>query len=769
VDPVRIDVTDNSHISVTDVSKTYDGTASITSVPITLDADNTVIVAGDSVTVSGSGSYNNRHVGTSKAVVIDVALSGTDANNYALIDADGNPNTRITGNVGTISQLSSVTWTGATSGGVWSNAANWNNGAIPDQSNVAAVIIPANYSITLDSDNVITTSTVTNNGQLIFDGTSDYTFAQTISGTGSVKKSEVNTLTLSAIHAYTGDTYIEAGTLKLTGALADETDIVMTGSGDWDLQVAETVASLSMAANNTISRSAGSSSLVVTGDATLSNTVTTSGNQTYQGNVTLLADTTLSGGSQLLIEGNVNSSATGGTSNNRTLATSFTETEFDQIMGNTYQLGAITITGAFDLDGSIAAASSLSVSGVSAIAGDVTTTGTQTYTGAVTLAGDATLSTTNSNITFSSTLDGAQALTLDSGSANISLGADVGASTALSALTTTGLLQTSDDIYTTGNQTYNSAVTIAGVGTKTLLSTAGDIIFESTLQGGTNSKSNQTSLEVRTCATTGTATSGCATGAITFKDRVGYAFSDSTVYSGSTFTDQNLYSLYARANTINILADIMTFETQTYSGDVLVGSVTAGDTTRTLLSVDPSITIHGTINDYGAAETHTLVTKAITFTNSQTPEVVLPVEANINNTRSLKLLTVETGQHVSNGVWGTLDSSITTGRVGRIDSVGVVSYDSIQSLTVLSTSEVNLLNRQPITIFEYVEKLTKALTQQVGNLQLRGITIEFGPVGEPILEANPSSSIPDQSDNVDLCQFDSQPDLLQEQASCQSI
>ena len=96
-------------------------------------------------------------------------------------------------------------------------------------------------------------------------------------------------------------------------------------------------------------------------------------------------------------------------------------------------------------------------------------------------------------------------------------------------------------------------------------------------------------------------------------------------------------------------------------------------------------------------------------------------------------------------------------------------FDSIQSLTVLSTSGVNLLNHQPITIFEYVEKLTKALTQQVGNLQLRGITIEFGPAGEPILETNPGSSIPDQSDNVDLCQFDSQPDLLQEQASCQSI
>jgi hypothetical protein len=107
VDPVHIDVTDNTHISVTNVSKTYDGTATISSVPITLDSNNTIIVTGDLVTVSGTGNYNNRHVGTSKAVTIDVALSGADSGNYALIDGDGNANTRITGNVGTITQLSS--------------------------------------------------------------------------------------------------------------------------------------------------------------------------------------------------------------------------------------------------------------------------------------------------------------------------------------------------------------------------------------------------------------------------------------------------------------------------------------------------------------------------------------------------------------------------------------------------------------------------------------------------------------------------------------
>jgi hypothetical protein len=52
IDPVNIDVTDNSHISVTDVSKTYDGTATISSIPISLDENNSIIETGDLITIS---------------------------------------------------------------------------------------------------------------------------------------------------------------------------------------------------------------------------------------------------------------------------------------------------------------------------------------------------------------------------------------------------------------------------------------------------------------------------------------------------------------------------------------------------------------------------------------------------------------------------------------------------------------------------------------------------------------------------------------------
>ena len=56
---------------------------------------------------------------------------------------------------------------------------------------------------------------------------------------------------------------------------------------------------------------------------------------------------------------------------------------FDGLVGNSYDLDAMTITGNLDLDAAIANTTSISVSGTSNLGANVTTTsGTQTYTGA---------------------------------------------------------------------------------------------------------------------------------------------------------------------------------------------------------------------------------------------------------------------------------------------------------------------------------------------------------------------------------------------------
>jgi filamentous hemagglutinin family protein len=62
------------------VSKVYDTTVAATITGETLNG----IFSGDTVTVSGNGTFSNKNVGTGKAVTTSLSLSGTDAGNYVL-------------------------------------------------------------------------------------------------------------------------------------------------------------------------------------------------------------------------------------------------------------------------------------------------------------------------------------------------------------------------------------------------------------------------------------------------------------------------------------------------------------------------------------------------------------------------------------------------------------------------------------------------------------------------------------------------------------
>ncbi len=112
-------------------------------------------------------------------------------------------------------------------------------------------------------------NTITNSGSsdvvLTIDGATPGSFAGVIQN-GATKKvgltlnsSSSGTLTFSGTNSYTGTTTISAGTLTLTNALSSSTGVVMTGTSIWDLQATQTIASLSMATGNSITRSAGTS------------------------------------------------------------------------------------------------------------------------------------------------------------------------------------------------------------------------------------------------------------------------------------------------------------------------------------------------------------------------------------------------------------------------------------------------------------------------------------------------------------------------------
>ncbi|MBI4985482.1 MAG: hypothetical protein HZC24_09105, partial [Rhodocyclales bacterium] len=128
------------------VSKTYDGSAAAAIGAATFEN----VVDGDRndasrLALGGIGTYDSRHVGTDKTVSFaGLTLTGTAAGNYSIAGAPAST----AGNG--ISQLAAVAWSGAGADGNWSNAANWAGGALPDRSNVAAVIIPAGASVTYD-------------------------------------------------------------------------------------------------------------------------------------------------------------------------------------------------------------------------------------------------------------------------------------------------------------------------------------------------------------------------------------------------------------------------------------------------------------------------------------------------------------------------------------------------------------------------------------------------------------------------------------------
>ena len=115
-------------------SKVYDGDGSATA--ITAAAGFTGAVAGDSLSVAAaSASYNDKNVNAIKPLTITgLSLGGADAGNYTLASTTASGS-------GSISQLSSVAWTGSALDNLWSSAGNWTGGAIPDGANVAAVVI----------------------------------------------------------------------------------------------------------------------------------------------------------------------------------------------------------------------------------------------------------------------------------------------------------------------------------------------------------------------------------------------------------------------------------------------------------------------------------------------------------------------------------------------------------------------------------------------------------------------------------------------------
>jgi hypothetical protein len=168
--------------------------------------------------------------------------------------------------------------------------------------------------------------------------------------------------------------------------------------------------------------------------------VTTSGNQTYAGAVTLGGNTNLTG-------------------------TNLITTVGSTIAGAGFSMN---ITGNDFIGGDISGVNALTVSGTTALNANVSTTGSQTYTGAMTLGSNAALLASNASavITTHSSInsDGtARALSLNSsGGGSLVLNGALGNTAALANVTLNAATLTlnGSSVNTTGNQSYTGAVTL---------------------------------------------------------------------------------------------------------------------------------------------------------------------------------------------------------------------------------------------------------------------------------------------------------------------
>ncbi|HNP80992.1 MAG TPA: filamentous hemagglutinin N-terminal domain-containing protein [Nitrospira sp.] len=182
--------------------------------------------------------------------------------------------------------------------------------------------------------------------------------------------------------------------------------------------------------------------------------VTTTGVQTYNDPLTLLAHSTMTG---------------------------TTPTFGSTLTGGGFDL-TLNFSGTTVINGAAFTGINQFVSGnggTTSLTGAFSTTGAQTFGDAVTLAGNTTLTSSgNHDITFNSTVNGARALAVNT-TGTTTFGGSVGTTTALTSLTTdsggTTALNGGGAVTTSGNQTYNDAVTMNQFTTVT--STGGAITF----------------------------------------------------------------------------------------------------------------------------------------------------------------------------------------------------------------------------------------------------------------------------------------------------
>ncbi len=273
---------------------------------------------------------------------------------------------------------------------------------------------------------------------------------------------------------FSTDTVLKGSTVSLLGGGDGEHDLTIDGNA---------VLKGPLGANDPLA------SLTVKGNATLgAGSIVTNGEQSYQGNVTVGGDVSVTSR-----QGDIGFDQAVDGGHGLTVVANQGEVTFSGPVGQGSRLGDLKVSAAGDivLDGPVRAASVQTGGNGDVLinGGSVDTTGTQQYGQHVILSGvDTTL--TGSTVQLKAGVDGTesgeQGLII---AGNADIQGDVGATTPLRTVAVTGATTLSGGkTRTTGDQVYNGAVTLKG--DRDLASDTGSVILGSKLDGGNGNNLN---------------------------------------------------------------------------------------------------------------------------------------------------------------------------------------------------------------------------------------------------------------------------------------
>ncbi|QNI78885.1 filamentous hemagglutinin family outer membrane protein [Synechococcus sp. RS9909] len=442
------------------------------------------------------------------------------------------------------------------------------------------------FSDTLDSDaTAARTLTLTA-------GSGDITFSEITGGTnrlGAATINQADDVTIAGGKAFSAASFSQAsgtagtGTFTLGGDLNTDTGAITISSATVDLNAS--ITTTAGGANGLVTINAGSGGLDLASGKSITTTATTAGTQSgaidinSDGNINLIGDL-ITTGSAGAAGGNVTIDTTGTTA---TLSISDITTSggaaASSSNGNGGAAGSIGLT----TTGTI----TLNNSSITAAGGLGNGTGSQgagaaiSFSNAVALTtGAATVDTgaTGGDIAFSSTINGAQGLTLTAGTGTLTLSGDVNVASVDASAATINIDGGTDAVTTTTAQLYTGAVVLGSNTTLTAdnSGTLSSITFDGSLDSSNDGAATPAS-NFRTLGITGNAVFDGAVGS-------SYALGGLTV-SGTSALDGS---------------SINTTGAQTYTAAVTLAANT------TLTSGGGAISFGSTLNSDGTARDLTL-------------------------------------------------------------------------------------------------------------------------------------------------------------------